>query len=226
VRRKNKRTERSKLDATPPWETRARPAPEPTKGPYDVRDAPEDDLERVDLGALQIPLHHGMEVRLELNEAQQVVAVTLVCPDGHMQLGVFAAPRSEGIWDDVRAEIAASLHAQRGTAKERLDGPFGVELVGRAPGDGNALVPVRFIGVDGPRWMLRAMLVGRIATDAAKAEAFEQVMRDVVVVRGADPLPVREAVPLTLPKGIELPGGESGDPFGGDGAGIDGYDER
>jgi hypothetical protein len=218
----NKRTDRSKLDATPPWETRVRPEPDPTKGPFDERDAPEDDLERVDLGALRIPMRPGLEMRLELNEAQQVVAVTLVCPDGHMQLGVFAAPRSEGIWDDVRSEIAASLHAQRGTAKERLDGPFGTELVGRAPnGEGGGLVPVRFIGVDGPRWMVRAMLVGRIATDAAKASPFEQVIRDVVVVRGNEPLPVREPVPLTLPKGIELPGGEPG---GHEGAGVNGYD--
>jgi hypothetical protein len=206
-----------------------RPEPEPTKGPFDERDAPEDDLERVDLGALQIPLHPGLEVRLELNEAQQVVAVTLVGPDGHMQLGVFAAPRSEGIWDEVRAEIAASLHAQRGTAKERLDGPFGVELVGRAPsapGEGGGLVPVRFIGVDGPRWMLRAMLVGRIATDAARAAMFEQVVRDVIVVRGSEPLPVREAVPLRMPKGIELPGADSEPSAGTDGAGANGYDGR
>lgn len=207
-RRRNKRTERAKLDATPPWETRVRPEPEPTKGPYDERDAPEDDVERIDLGAMQVPAFPGMDVRLELNEAQQVIGVTLVCPDGHMQLGVFAAPRNEGIWDDVRAEIAASLHAQRGTAKERRDGPFGVELTGRAPEEGSGQVPVRFIGVDGPRWMVRAMLVGPVAADQGKAARFEQVVRDLIVVRGSEPLPVREAVPLSLPKGVELPGAQ------------------
>lgn len=207
-RRKNKRTERSKLDATPPWEVRVRPDPDATKGPYDERDAPDDDIERIDLGAMRVPVHGGFDVRLELNEAQQVIGVTLVCPDGHMQLGVFAAPRGEGIWDEVRAEIASSLHGQRGVAKERLDGPFGVELSGKAPGEGSGLVPVRFIGIDGPRWMVRAMLVGRIATEDAKAAPFEQVIRDLVVVRGSEPLPVREAVPLTLPKDVVLPGSE------------------
>ena len=34
-----------------------------------------------------------------------------------MQLGVFAAPRNEGIWDEVRAEIAESMRAQRGGAQ-------------------------------------------------------------------------------------------------------------
>ena len=51
LRRKQKSTERSKLDATPPWEQRIREEPDATTGPYDVRDAPEDDIARADLGA-------------------------------------------------------------------------------------------------------------------------------------------------------------------------------
>ena len=38
----------------PPWETRHRDEPETTAGPFDVRDAPGDDLRRVDLGALRV----------------------------------------------------------------------------------------------------------------------------------------------------------------------------
>jgi hypothetical protein len=205
-RRKQKRTDRSKLDATPPWETRIRDEPPPTEGPYDERDAPEDDLPRVDLGALRVPVGPGIDVRLEMNEAQQVIAVTLAGADGTMQLGVFAAPRNEGIWDEVRAEIAASMNAQRGAAKERADGPFGTELTGKLPGDGGALVPVRFIGIDGPRWFLRAMLVGAVATEASKAARFEKALRDVIVVRGAEPLPAREPVPLRLPRDMVAPG--------------------
>lgn len=205
--RKHKRTERSKLDATPPWEVRERPEPEPTKGPYDERDAPEDDVPRVDLGALRLPVIGELEVRLDVDDAQQVTGVTLAGPDGHMQLGVYAAPRSEGIWDEVRAEIAESIHAQHGAAKDDREGTFGVELIGKAPGDGG-LVPVRFIGIDGPRWFVRAMLVGPMATDADKAAPFEQTLHQLVVVRGDEPLPAREAVPLRLPKDVELPGAE------------------
>lgn len=207
-RRKNKITDRAKLDATPPWE-RPRPEVAPTSGPYDERDAPEDDLPRVDLGALRVPVGQGLDLRLEVNEAQQVIAVTLAGAHGSMQLGVFAAPRNEGIWDDVRAEISASMNSQRGQAKERLDGPFGTELHGKLPGDGGASVPVRFIGVDGPRWFLRAMLVGAVATEDAKAEPYLRALRDVVVVRGNDPLPVREPVELRLPRDVVLP--EPGD---------------
>ncbi len=218
-RRKNKRTERAKLDATPPWEGRIRPEPAPTAGPYDERDAPEDEIPRVDLGALQVPATPGLDVRLDLNEAQQVIAVTLAGTHGTMQLGVFAAPRNEGIWDEVRAEIAASLNSQRGGAKERLDGPFGTELTGKLPREGGATVPVRFLGIDGPRWFLRAMLVGAIATDDAKAEPFLQALREVIVVRGNDPLPVREPVELRLPRDVVLPNAAEGENQPANGAG-------
>jgi hypothetical protein len=199
LRRRQKRTEQSKIDATPPWETRHRDEPTRTEGPYDVRDAPDDGLARIDLGALRVPVRPGMEMRLDMNETQQVVAITLVTRDGQMQLGVFAAPRNEGIWDDVRREIRDSIASQRGQAKDRDDGPFGTELVGTLKGDaGNS--PVRFLGVDGPRWFLRGMLLGQAATESSKARPFEEAFRNTVVVRGGSPLPVREPVPLQLPR--------------------------
>jgi hypothetical protein len=205
LRRKNKRTERSKLDATPPWQSKVRDEPDPTSGPWDERDAPEDDLPRIDLGALQVPVFEGVDVRLEVDEAQQVIAVTLAGPTGTMQLGAFAAPRNEGIWTDVRREIAESLRAQRGAPEERAEGRFGPELVGTLPAE-NGRVPVRFVGVDGPRWFLRAMFVGPAAVDEQAAAPFEDALRQVIVVRGTDPLPVRDPIPLRLPKELAVPG--------------------
>lgn len=203
LRGKNKRTDRSKIDATPPWQERVREELPPTTGPFDEKDAPQDEVPRADLGALLVPVDGGLDLRLEVNEAQQVISATLAGPDGSMQLGVYAAPRNEGIWDDVRAEIAESMRAQKGSPAERPNGAFGVELTGTVPGDGGR-VPVRFIGVDGPRWFLRALLAGAPA-DPARAGRYEDVLRNVVVVRGAEPLPVREPVPLRLPKDVELP---------------------
>lgn len=202
-RKQQKRTDRSKLDATPPWEVRIREQTPETTGPYDMRDAPADDVPRADLGALRIPVGDGLELQVEVNEAQQIVSATLTGADGSMQLGLFAAPRNEGIWEQVRAEIAESMKSQRGNPVEHADGAFGTELTGSVPAEGGRL-PVRFIGVDGPRWFLRAMVVGA-AAQPGKGEHFENALRKVVVVRGADPLPVREAVPLALPKDVELP---------------------
>ena len=205
-RRRQKRTDRSKIDATPPWETRVRDEPEATTGPYDERDAPADEVARIDLGALRIPVDDHYDVRVDLNEVQQVISATLATPEGTMQLGVFAAPRNEGIWDDVRAEIAESMNQQRKGSASEAEGPFGTELRGTLPGDnGKGTVPVRFVGVDGPRWFLRGLIAGSPATDPKKAAAFERALRGVVVVRGVEPLPVREPVPLQLPSGIELP---------------------
>jgi len=198
LRRKEKRTERSKLDATPPWDTKRHYETAATTGPFDEADEPSDDLQRLDLGALRIPAETGLEIRVEVAEQGQVAAVTLLNEVGQMQLGVFAAPRRDGIWDEVRAEIKASISQQGGTVNEQ-DGEFGSELSGKLPAP-NGFTPVRFIGVDGPRWFLRAMLAGAPALEDAQAKPFLDAFRGVVVVRGNEPLPVRDPVPLQLPK--------------------------
>ena len=198
LRRKQKPTERSKLDATPPWDTTRHRETVATNGPYDVADRPDDELQRLDLGALQIPATGGLEIRVEVGEDGQVATVLVLSPTGQMQLGVFAAPRNEGIWDEVRAEIKASISAQGGTIGDQ-PGEFGTELSGKLPAQ-NGVTPVRFIGVDGPRWFLRAMLAGAPALDDEQAKPFLDIFRGTVVVRGGDPLPVREPVPLQLPK--------------------------
>lgn len=198
LRRKEKRTERSKLDATPPWDTKRHHDAEPTTGPYDDADQPEDGLQRLDLGALRIPAESGLEIRVEVAEEGQVAGVVILNETGQMQLGVFAAPRNEGIWEEVRTEIKASISSQGGTVSEQ-DGEFGTELGGKLPAQGG-VTPVRFIGVDGPRWFLRAMLAGAPALDDAKAAPFLETFRGVVVVRGSEPLPVRDPIPLELPQ--------------------------
>ena len=194
--RKEKRSERSKIDATPPWERR-KPAPtQATTGPFDITDEPDDEVGRVDLGALRVPVSE-LEMRLDVSETQEVVSVTLVGPTGQMQLGAFAAPRSEGIWDEVREEIRESLAGQRGKAVDEA-GEFGVDLVGQlGPDAGTA--PVRFIGVNGPRWLLRAMIIGPAADNERDRADFVDTLRHTIVVRGTDPLPVREPIPLRLP---------------------------
>ena len=89
---------------------------------------------RVDLGGLWLARPAGLEVRVEADqETGEVVAVTLVLGDGALQVQPFAAPRSEGIWDEVRAEIRAGITRQGGTADE-VDGPLGTELRTRVPG--------------------------------------------------------------------------------------------
>lgn len=178
-------------------------APGRPQGPWDAEDAPElDEPGRLDLGGLQVPVVDGVEVRVEVAQEGPVVAVTLVDGESLMQLGAFAAPRSEGIWGEIRAEIAASLVAGGGSAQDE-PGPFGTELRARVPaetGQGQQPQPARFVGVDAPRWFLRAVVTGPAATNPEQARLLEQVLRDVVVVRGKDAMGVRDQIPLRLPK--------------------------
>jgi hypothetical protein len=59
---------------------------------------------------------------------------------------------------------------------------------------------VRFVGVDGPRWMVRALYQGAAASDPAREGSLGRVLSDLVVIRDAEARPVREALPLRLPK--------------------------
>jgi hypothetical protein len=175
----------------------------PTSGPYDVDDAPEQP--RLDLGALQLPLLEGAEVQLQVDEANNLVtAAMVVLGDSAVQLQAFAAPRTEGIWAEVSEEIAGGISQLGGTA-DASDGPFGRELLGRVPTqlpDGKVgFQPMRFVGVDGPRWLLRAVFHGRAAIEPAAAEKLEDLVRGVVVVRGAEPMGPRELLALRLPEG-------------------------
>ena len=172
------------------------------QGPWDADDAPDDDRARLDLGAIHLPVPDGMEVRVDVQD-NVVVAATVVSSNSALQLHAFAAPRSSGIWTDVRREIAESLRSSGGQADE-VEGPFGAELRARipadTPGQGPTLQPARFIGVDGPRWFLRGLLTGPAATDPMQATGLEAVFRDTVVVRGPEAMAPRDVLPLRLPR--------------------------
>ena len=185
-----------------------RSSAERSGGPFDRSEV--GSLEgRLDLGALWLTGVPGMELRLEVEEeTQNVVGVTAVLGDSAVQLQAFAAPRSEGIWDEIRNEIAASITSQGGTA-DKVTGPLGDELRAQMPGQGpdgrTVFSPVRFIGVDGPRWFLRAVLSGQAAVDDGAAASLLEMVRATVVVRGDEAMAPRELLSLKLP---EQPGGE------------------
>jgi hypothetical protein len=177
--------------------------PGPTTGPWDEADVPADEVSRLDLGAMLVPLNEPLELRVEVSPEQQVVGATLVDGASTLQINVFAAPRTEGIWDEVRAEIAESLVSGGGSASDS-QGRFGTELVARipteVPGRGVVQQPARFLGVDGPRWFLRGLISGPASTDLGAAVRLENAFADVVVVRGGEAMAARDPLPLHLPK--------------------------
>lgn len=182
-------------------------------GPWDISEI-EDPGEagRVDLGGLWLPAFEGLEIRVEADpQTGSIVSVTLVLDDSALQVQPFAAPRTGGIWDEVRTEMAAGLTQQGGTA-DMVEGPFGTELRAKVPvsrPDGSSGVEAaRFVGVDGPRWFLRGALTGRAAAHPAGEEPLLDVFREIVVVRGATPMAPREPIPLMLPEAVQQAGPE------------------
>ena len=175
---------------------------ERTGGPWDSSEV-DDDLPRVDLGAILVPGVQGMELRMEIDKATDVVSAASILLDGSsLQVQAFAAPRTEGIWDEIRAEIAESVTQQGGSADD-LPGPFGRELLARlpvrTPEGRTGHRPARFIGADGPRWFVRGVMTGRAAVDPTAATALEQLFAGIVVVRGTDARPPRDLLTLRLP---------------------------
>jgi hypothetical protein len=180
--------------------TRAGEEAAPPIGPWDAADTyPE--FARVDLGSLLVPVLDGTDIQLVFAE-QHGAWVTVRHQLSEMQLQAFAAPKRSGLWDEVRAEIATEIAGTGGQSAER-QGPFGLELVAQVPGEpgqsGSGPRPIRFVGVDGPRWFLRALFVGSAAADQAAAAPLEAMFSQVVVVRGDHPMPPRDLLELKLP---------------------------
>lgn len=190
-------------------------------GPWDVSEVDDPAAgDRVDLGGMWLPGRPGLEVRIEADQTtSEVVAVTLVLPDGALQVQPFAAPRTENIWDEVRNEIRAGITKQGGTADEVI-GPLGTELRTRVPvrgQDGSSTVqPARFVGVDGPRWFLRGVLTGRVAVEDGADEELIAIFRDIVVVRGEAAMAPRDPIPLALPPTPAQPDDSDDNPDEGD----------
>jgi hypothetical protein len=214
---------------TPFWRGSTRPDPSqpdpasapasvtsPPTGPMDASDPDAPTTGYLDLGAIRLPARKDVKVRLDVDKTSgKVAAVTVQADASSVQLTAFAAPRSSGVWDDVRPEIAKAVAAGGGSTEER-EGSFGTELVARVPTklpDGRQVLQVqRFCGVDGPRWFVRAVFsgpevlqsVGATLPDdllsRARGEQLEELVRTTVVVRGTEPMAPREPLPLRVPE--------------------------
>ena len=167
-------------------------------GPWDVEDENVPDYdEYLDMGSYYLPFLKGIELRVKANRAtQQVLGTTITYGSSSVEIEAFAAPKTLGLWDDVRADL---IEANK-DAKE-VEGVFGTELALPVTVKGGRKVLTRIVGVDGPRWMLRGIFSGKAATDpeGEEAKALNQFFADIVVERGDDPLAPRDLIPMHPP---------------------------
>ncbi|MEI2775418.1 MAG: DUF3710 domain-containing protein [Tetrasphaera sp.] len=180
----------------------AGPTPRPT-GPFDA-DEVDGRGDRFDLGALWVAPYPDLEVRVEIDQqADALTGLQLLVGDSTAQVQAFAAPRSGGLWAEIREELAASITSAGGSAEEST-GEYGTELTVNLPQQGpdgqTVFAPARFLGIDGPRWFLRIVLSGRAAAEPDAPSPILEAVRGLVVVRGDTPMAPRELLPLRLPE--------------------------
>jgi hypothetical protein len=129
--------------------------------------------------------------------------VTMILEGSALQVQPYAAPRTLGIWEEIRTEIAAGI-TQQGGLVDLVEGPFGPELRAQVPvqlsGGRRGMQAARYLGVDGPRWFLRGVITGAAAVQPESAGPIEEVFARMVVVRGGDPMAPREPIPLRRPQ--------------------------
>ena len=165
------------------------------KGPWDSLDseAPDTD-EYLDIGALMLPFLKGSELRLKANsQTGDVLGATITYKSSSLELEPFAAPKSLGLWDEVRADLLKA----NPSCKE-VDGVFGKELTLPVKVKGKNLL-TRVVGIDGPRWMLRGIFSGPAAKGGKEKDVLDGYLADLVVVRGDEPLAPRDLVPMHAP---------------------------
>lgn len=205
-------------------------------GPFDLTelhavegDAAEEEGEdseeepKIDLGSIILTGVPGSELRLQVTEdTQEIVSAMLILPDSDpdsngasgpgilsssaLELSAFAAPRSGGLWAELREEIAEAAISAGGSASLG-EGPFGVELRRLVPvttPDGQeGYQPSRMWVAEGPRWMLRGIVYGSAAVeedlDAPIVAAVIAAFRAVVVRRGDEAMAPGDLLPFTMP---------------------------
>lgn len=171
--------------------------------PVDSATVTDDDVERLDLGFVRIPVRQGLEVRVDIDEhATTPSSVSLFLGHSIIALQAFATPRYEDMWPGVRDDIVSRLREQ-GISCDVVLGAFGTEVHSVMPTvdyDGsNVVQSVRFLGVDGPRWFLRIVVSGDGAVGGAAMRAVDEVVSELVVHRGDSPMAPGEPLAVVLP---------------------------
>jgi hypothetical protein len=166
------------------------------QGPFDATELDmeqTDAVGRLDFGSVRVPMPDEAKLQVESAPGGRLKAVHILVPLGRLSISALAAPRSEPLWPDLANEIVAALK-QDGAWVRWEPGLWGRELVAGTP-----TAQCRFIGVDGPRWMLYGVATGPAGGVDELTDVLRDMIRGTIVVRDEQPYPVRTVLPLTAP---------------------------
>ncbi len=181
------------------------------EGPFDISevdlDADDDEVTRLDFGALVATPFPGMQLQLQVNRETNTVQALMV-GDGSsaLEVAVFAAPAKSSMVAEIRADVIRQTQAQKGRI-QLAQGPFGAELRRAVPvtdAEGKQGMHVsRTWLVSGPGWMLRGVLLGRATFEPDNKEAqlaLFEFFSNLVVRRGTAPAVPGSALPMRVPE--------------------------
>lgn len=180
-------------------------------GPFDADevDFSADTVTRVDLGTLVVTPWEGLGLQLQVDEATKLAqAVTAVWNDSALEVVLYAAPASGGFASELLQDTIAQAESAGGEATAG-EGPFGAEVqvvIPRKGPKGDQLFSVsRTWFAEGPRWLLRATLLGQAALPGAAESAaapFLEFFRNLVVRRGERPMVPGEVIGMQMPQEV------------------------
>jgi hypothetical protein len=178
-----------------------------TQGPLEFS-SEVDTSSMLNLGAVFLPNIPGLEVHLDLDPRSGIgKSVSLHLNMTIAEVQIFAAAVSEDLWASMRDAITSGLREQKVDCSVEM-GRFGTEIHAVMPTvdlDGNAHVqPVRFLGVRGSRWLVRAVISGDgalrgVPDKAISSPEIDEVISKLVINRGEEPLPPGERLALRSP---------------------------
>jgi hypothetical protein len=185
-----------------------------SEGPYDVSEADleEDPVEgrpRIDLGSMIVTGFPGAELRLQVSEeTSQIVSAMLISGNSALELGAYAAPRSGGLWAELRDDLIEGATEAGGSAT-LVEGPFGVELRRllpvTTPEGEEGYQPSRMWVVEGPRWLLRGIVYGQAALEEGVEPPVAELLtayKQVIVRRGDEAMAPGDLLPLSMPENL------------------------
>ncbi|MDE0973787.1 MAG: DUF3710 domain-containing protein [Candidatus Nanopelagicales bacterium] len=176
-------------------------------GPWDESDSGVPLVESVgdrvvSFGGLRLRVPEGVEVQVQADQTTgHISQLTLRDGDSGMQLQPYASRKSSGMWAEVLESLKSSVNSAGGLVEE-AEGKYGTELLAQvqAAGEPGGLQPVRFVGVDGPRWFLRAVFMGAAARDIGAGVRLGQIFESAVVFRGDTAMAPGAPIVLNLPQ--------------------------
>jgi len=159
----------------------------------------------IDLGSVLIAPVEGIEVQVQADQnSGEVAAITVIRPNAACSIVAFAAPKSGGLWEQVRNDIAEQVKSADGPLIES-EGSWGPQLITTVPTAGpdgtTAMQDARFLGFDGPRWFCRCVLFG----EAVQSDVLDDVINAIVINRGDGAMALGAQLPMRLPTDPQSP---------------------